>query len=116
MKQKQLKELVQLISRSVLKEYSMLSAASSNDKTKVFDPQTDSDPTTDIMKPSEKAKASRDQRHDIEQKLKDTEFKRKAELADKERNQLKVKQYDRSIKPAIKREQDQLNTQLRQIK
>ena len=60
MKQKQLQELVQLIARSVLKEYSMLSAASSTDKTKVLDPQTDSDPTTDIMTPAEKARADRE--------------------------------------------------------
>ena len=68
MKQKQLQELVQLITRSVLKEYSMLSTSSSSDKTKVGDSMDQSD-SPEPMTASEKFKADLQAKKDRLQKV-----------------------------------------------
>jgi hypothetical protein len=93
----------------------MASSSDLDQKNGVDNKDITNDISQDTMTSAEKAKQRNDQKHDIEQNIKDTELKRKAEYADKERNLLKVKQFDRSIKPAIKREQDQLKQQLRKI-
>ena len=111
-KRHQLQELIRLITKKVLKEYSSMSASLSTDDAEVDNAET---PPADAMSDAEKARAEREKKHDINQKMKDTELKRKSEEADYKRNQMKIQQYRNATKPAIKREQDALKQSLRTI-
>ena len=112
MKQRQLQELVQLITRSVLKEYSMLSTASSSDKTKVEDPQTDSDPTTDIMTPAEKARAEREASITKQKELKSTVDAQKSAKRESEMYKQKAGEYDRYKKKELQGKIDTLKKEI----
>lgn len=76
MKRSQLQELIEIITRSVLKEYISIDSETSDDN--LADP---SSPTQDEMTPAEKAKLERekemDRRDDIKQKQKELDVSKK---------------------------------------
>lgn len=115
MKKSQLDELIRLITRQVLKEFMNIDPASNSDI------HADSSSTApNAAQKSDKSKSMDDadpidHEKDVEQGLKDLDYKRKAKEADYTRNVKMAQQYRQVERPALLKQRQYLQKQLRSI-
>lgn len=116
MKKSQLDELIRLITRKVLREFMNIDPTSNSS---IHSSSTSTAPNAG-SKESDASKAEDDvdpidHKHDVEKSLKDLDFQRKAKEADYTRNQKMVTQYRQVERPAIMKQRQDLQKQLRSI-
>lgn len=95
MKQSQLNELVRLISKAVLKEFTLMSASSQQNNSTTDMAQDPSAPPTDAMTSAEKAKQEREQEHQRQTAIKQQEVELDAKKKEMAFNKKKIDQQTR---------------------
>jgi hypothetical protein len=108
MKQSQLKELVKHITKSVLKEFTLMSASSQRDNSTTDMAQDPSVPPTDAMTSAEKARDARDKEHQRQQAIKQQSVELDAKKKEMDFNKRKLDQQKRFDIPNATKELQKL--------